>query len=195
MTLPADTMSDTSQDCIAYERGRRQSLGQPWTPLARWSFLILAAALLAASGSAAAPLPESVVEGIYAAAAQHIGRAVTPLAALHLSSDFSALITRAEAVAAKGGEPFIESDLALDCKDCTSFSGVAVARSTGPAAATPKAGHVWVEARFTINGEKARRVLFDMVAAPEGWRVDNIVSGGSDLRAEAQSYLASAPAP
>jgi hypothetical protein len=188
----ATTAGATSNSAARIAAARRSTLRV--APLiARQASLVLAAVLFSANLSAAAPetTPESVVNGIYAEAAKHLEDG-TPLAALHLTDDFSTLIDRAEKAAAKRDDIFIDGDLALDCQDCGSLSKVAVTRSTGPAAAAPKAGHVWVEARFTIYDEE-RRVLYDLVETSKGWRVDDIVSGDFDVRAEAQSYLANPP--
>jgi hypothetical protein len=133
---------------------------------------------------------EAAVRGVYDVAQQHIGREVTPQDAIPLSDDLKTLLDSAEAQATARNEPFIEGDLALNCQDCTSVSDLVIGPQTGAEQEPAAEGHQWIEARFKLNGNEDRRVLWDMTQSGDSWRVDNIISDGSDLRAEAQAYLA-----
>jgi hypothetical protein len=137
---------------------------------------------------------EAAVRGVYDVAQAHVGREATPEAAIPMTEDFRSLLAAAEAQANARNEPFIEGDLALNCQDCASVSDLVIGPQTGAEQEPAAEGHQWVEARFKLNGDEDRRVLWDMTQVGGAWRVDNIVSDGSDLRAEAQAYLAE-PAP
>lgn len=150
--------------------------------------------------------PEDTVIALYQEATENVGQQrITPLDAIPMTDDLRALISRAEAATAARGEPFIEGDIIANCQDCISLGDVAVGAQTGPEAVPEVDGHRMVEARFTLNGSEPRAVLYDMVETPEGWRVDNILAEGFNLRSEADAYLAevaaspaepvSAPAP
>jgi len=149
--------------------------------IAALSFVALAACTPPAGGA------EGVVRDIYAAAQRDIGGASAP--ELPMSDDLKALIDRGEAAADARGEPFIEGDIALDCQDCTSISDLVIGPQTGAEQEPTRAGHQWVQASFKLNGNEDRTVLWDMVETPHGWRVDDIFTRGSSLRAEAQSYI------
>jgi hypothetical protein len=147
------------------------------------------AAAPAASSSAAA-----AVQAIYAQAQQSIGHAVTPISAIPMTDDLKSLVERAEAAAAARQEPFIEGDLALNCQDCTSVSDLVIGPQTGIEQEPAIPGHTWVQAKFKLNGNEDRTILWDMIETAQGWRVDNILTEGFNLRTESQSYLAD-PAP
>jgi len=132
---------------------------------------------------------QSTVEDIYDAVQQNIGRQITPLDAIPMTEDLRALVDRAEAATVARGEPFIDGDLAANCQDCTSLSDLVIGPQTGPEPIPAAEGHEMVEARFVLNGNEPRSVLYDMIETPQGWRVDNILTDGFNLRAEAQSYL------
>lgn len=146
-------------------------------------------ALAACTPPAATNGAEAAVQAIYATAQQNLGRPVAPAQQIPMSDDLRALMDRAGAQSAARGEPFIEGDLALNCQDCTSVTDLVVGPQTGAEQEPPVAGHTWVQATFKLNGNEDRRMLWDMIETPAGWRVDNIISDGHDLRAEAQEYL------
>lgn len=152
--------------------------------VAAFAFLALAACTPPEDG------PVDAVKGIYAAAQENIGHAVTPMASIPLTDDLKGLLDSAEAAAAARNEPFIEGDLALNCQDCQSVSDLVVGPQTGVQQEPPIDGHTWVQAKFKLNGDEERTVLWDMVKTPLGWRADNILSDGFNLRTEAQLYLA-----
>ena len=133
---------------------------------------------------------EAAVRGVYDVAQQHVGRDATPEAAIPMTEGFKALLDSAQAQADARNEPFIDGDLALNCQDCASVSELVIGPQTGAEQEPAVEGHQWVEARFKLNGDEDRRVLWDMTQVGGAWRVDNIISEGSDLRAEAQAYLA-----
>lgn len=146
-------------------------------------------ALLAACAPASDTGAEDAVLGIYEAVQQNIGQRVTPLEAIPMTDELRSLVERAEAAAEAREEPFIEGDIAANCQDCTSISNIVIGAQTGPEPIPATEGHRMVEARFTLNGSEPRAVLYDMVRTPDGWRVDNILAEGFDLRAEARAYL------
>lgn len=160
-------------------------------------FLVAALVLFAA---ACAPRQdtsgaEAVVRDIYATVEEHIGRISTPLDAIPMTDELASLTSRAQVAALARNEPFIEGDIAANCQDCTSIGGLEVGPQTGPEPVPAADGHVMVEARFTLNGDEPRTVLYDMVETAQGWRVDNILTEGFNLRTEAQSYLDDAAEP
>lgn len=132
---------------------------------------------------------EAAVRDIYATVEDHIGRTTTPLDAIPMTDELASLVSRGQVAALARNEPFIEGDIAANCQDCTSLSGLEVGPQTGAEPVPAAEGHVMVEARFMLNGNEPRAVLYDMVETPQGWRVDNILTEGFNLRAEAQSYL------
>lgn len=132
---------------------------------------------------------EAVVRDIYASVEQNIGHTTTPLSAIPMTSDLQSLVERAEAAADSRGEPFIEGDIAANCQDCTSISDLVIGPQQGPEAVPAEEGHVMVEARFKLNGNEDRSVLYDLTQTAEGWRVDNILADGFNLRSEAAAYL------
>lgn len=146
-------------------------------------------ACLAACAPRADTGPEDTVLHIYEQVQQNIGQRATPLEDIPMSEDLRSLVERAQTAAAARDEPFIDGDLAADCQDCTSISDIAIGPQTGPEAIPAAEGRRIVEARFTVNGDEPRSVLYDMIETPEGWRVHNVISHGFDLRAEAQAYL------
>jgi len=159
--------------------------------------LIIAAAAL--SLAACAPPQsntgaEDAVLELYAAVSENIGQRITPLESIPMTEDLRDLVTRAEAAADARGEPFIEGDIAANCQDCTSLTNLVIGAQTGPEPIPAAEGHRMVEARFTLNGTEPRAVLYDMVETPDGWRVDNVLTEGFNLRDEAQSFLAATDA-
>jgi hypothetical protein len=149
-------------------------------------------ALVACTPPAATPTAQNAVEAIYADAQHKIGTAQQ--ANIPMTDDLKSLVDRAEAAAQARDEPFIEGDLALNCQDCGTVSNLVIGPQTGAEQEHAATGHTWVQATFKLNGAEDRRVLWDMVETAQGWRADNIVSEGFDLRHEAQTYLAAPPA-
>lgn len=133
---------------------------------------------------------EATVRGIYDQVQQSIGRTTTPRSAIPMTDDLQALLERAEAAATARNEPFIDGDLAADCQDCTSLTNLEIGPQENPEAVPAADGHTIVEARFLLNGDQERAVLYDLIETPEGWRVDNILAEGFNLRVEAEAYLA-----
>lgn len=152
------------------------------------------AALLAAACTPPQTDAEATVRRIYDQVQQHIGRTTTPHSAIPMTDDLQALVERAEAVAAARNEPFLDGDLAADCQDCTSLTNLEIGPQEGPEAVPAADGHTMLEARFLLNGDQERAVLYDLVETAQGWRVDNILSEGFNLRVEAEAYLADSTA-
>jgi hypothetical protein len=152
-------------------------------------FLVLVSIALAACAPRADSGPEDAVLEIYEQVQENVGQRVTPLDAIPMTEDLRSLVERAQAAAAARDEPFIDGDLAADCQDCASIADIVIGAQTGPEQIPAAEGHRLVEARFTLNGDEPRSILYDMVETPEGWRVDNMISHGFDLRAEAAAYL------
>ncbi|HEX8901989.1 hypothetical protein [Vitreimonas sp.] len=161
----------------------------------RFVLAILAVAVVACSPPQNTSGAEALVRDIYATVEEHIGRTTTPLEAIPMTDDLASLVSRAQAAAAARNEPFIEGDIAANCQDCTSLDGLEVGPQVSPEPVPAAEGHVLVEARFTLNGNEPRAVLYDLVETPQGWRVDNILTEGFNLRTEAQSYLDDAAEP
>jgi hypothetical protein len=168
---------------------------------------LLAALCVAALASCAAPesappveapigqpaaTAEATVQGIYDIAAQYVGRESTPRDAIPWSISLKTLLDRAEAATIARNEPFIDGDLATNCQDCTSLSVQSIAPLANPAALgiTPVSGHSYIEAKFTVNGNEERYVIFDMLQTADGWRVDNLLTEGFNLRVETEAYIA-----
>ncbi len=164
--------------------------------LAAFALLALAACTPPAGHSTtaapSAPTAESTVQAIYADAQHKMGS--TEQTTIPMTDDLKSLVDRAEAAAQSRNEPFIEGDLALNCQDCGTLTNLVIGPQTGAEQEPARTGHTWVQATFKLNGDEDRRVLWDTVQTAQGWRVDNIVSEGFDLRHEAQAYLAN-PAP
>lgn len=156
-------------------------------------FLLTLAFALAACTPPATDGPEGVIMDLYATVQQNIGQRSTPIDAIPMTDDLRSLVDQAEAAADARNEPFIGGDLAADCQDCTSLTDLVVGAQTHAEAVPPAPDHRMVEARFTLNGNEPRQVIYDMVETPQGWRVDNILSEGFNLRTEAQAYLQNAP--
>jgi len=156
----------------------------------------IAALTLAACTPPAESGAEATVRNIYEQVQQHIGRETTPISAIPMTDDLRDLLDRAEAAADARDEPFIEGDLAANCQDCTSLTGLEIGPQTGPEPVPAPSGHTLVEARFVLNGSEERAVIYDLIETQEGWRIDNILAEGFDLRSEAEAYLRdAAPAP
>ncbi|MFO1018334.1 MAG: hypothetical protein U1E03_12095 [Hyphomonadaceae bacterium] len=154
---------------------------------------LLVAALVAVVAGCAPPQTETgaaaVVRGIYDVTQQNIGHSVTPIDAIPMTDDLKTLVDEAQAAATARGEPFIEGDLAANCQDCTSLTNLTIGPQAGPEPVPAAQGHTLLEARFKLNGNEDRAVIYDLVETPQGWRVDNILAEGFNLRTEAQSYL------
>jgi hypothetical protein len=157
------------------------------------AFALLALAACTPPAATHPDTAESAVQAIYANAQSHLG--APEQTNVQMSDDLKSLVDRAEAAAQARNEPFIEGDLALNCQDCTSVDHLVIGAQSGPEQEPAHAGHTWVQATFKLNGEQDRRVLWDMVQTPQGWRADNIISEGFDLRHEAEAYLANPTAP
>ncbi|WP_395646553.1 hypothetical protein [Terricaulis sp.] len=155
------------------------------------------AALAFAALAACTPAPntggadgaKAAVESVYATAQRNLGHVVTSFDEIPFTDDMKGLLARAEAAATQRGEPFIEGDVALNCQDCFTVTDLVIGPQTGPQREPAIDGHTWVEAKFKLNDDEERTVLWDMVETPQGWRVDNVLSDGLNLRTEAQSYL------
>lgn len=147
----------------------------------------LVALALAAACAPAASGPEATVEAIYKPLADSKGEAGTSLTDMPLSADLKALVEKVEATVKD--EPVLDGDFAGNCQDCSGFKDLKIAAKDGGD------GHKTVEATFKLFPDEPRVVTWDMVETPEGWRVDNIVSEGIDLRVIAQEALDSANDP
>lgn len=154
-------------------------------------------AALALVGACAPPKPgpEAVVQGVYDDVQQNIGHSITPISAIPMTESLSALLEQAQAAADARNEPFIDGDLAANCQDCVSLADLSIGPQSGPEAIPAARGHTLIEARFTLNGNEPRRMLYDLVETPDGWRVDNIIAEGFNLRDEAARYLIDPAAP
>jgi len=154
---------------------------------------LLVVALVAVVAACTPPQTEtgaaSVVRGIYDVTQQNIGHSVTPIDAIPMTDDLQTLVDQAQAAATARGEPFIEGDLAANCQDCTSLTNLTIGPQAGPEPVPAAQGHTLLEARFKLNGNEDRAVVYDLVETPQGWRVDNILAEGFNLRSEAQAYL------
>jgi len=159
--------------------------------------ILVAFTLLALAACAPAPStgPEAAITDLYVQVQQNVGqRTITPIDAIPMTDDLAGLVERARAATLARGEPFIEGDIPANCQDCTSITDLVIGAQTGIEQVPAPDGHRMVEARFTLNGEDPRAVLYDMIETPDGWRVDNILTEGFNLRAEAQAYLDDAEA-
>lgn len=156
---------------------------------------VLCACSQGASPAATASGAVGVVQAIYVEVARHIGHDVTPLSAIPMTDDLKALMDRAQTAASDRGEPFLEGDIAANCQDCMSLTELAIGPQTGPEQVPAPQGHTIVEAKFKLNGNEERTLLYDLIETPQGWRVDNILGDGFNLRSEAQAYLVEAASP
>jgi hypothetical protein len=142
--------------------------------------------LMLAACTPAAPLsgPEAVVQAIYRPLVESKGEKGMPLAEMPLSDELKALVAKAEE--ASKGEPVFDGDFAGNCQDCTGFSDLKLTlrKDTGLAA-----GRAGVDAAFKLFQKEPKSVTWDMIEAPDGWRVDNILSEGVDLRKIAQEAI------
>jgi hypothetical protein len=179
-------------ECLWTSSGERAFLGAKTkgTPMKR----LIATALLtlAAACTPATPGPEAVVLKIYQPLADSKGTETTSLAGMPLSEELAALVSRAEAAGAARDEPVFDGDFAGNCQDCAGFSDLRI--TAGPAGALA-AGHKSVEASFKLYHDVSRTVTWDMVQTPDGWRVDNVVSDGIDLRRIALEAIDAGPVP
>jgi hypothetical protein len=88
--------------------------------------------------------------------------------------------------------PVFDWDLAGNCQDCTGFTGLKLSRPETAKDLELSPGNTLVEANFTTAGDERHFVYWDMAKTPEGWRVDNIMAEGLNLRAVASSVIAAA---
>jgi hypothetical protein len=146
--------------------------------------------LAACTPAAPASGPEAVVTAIYKPLVDSKGEKGMSLGEMPLSDELKELVARAEE--AGKGEPVFDGDFAGNCQDCTGFTDLKIIRRTDTGLAAGRAG---VEATFKLFGNEPRSVTWDMVETPDGWRVDNILSEGIDLRKIAQETIDNAAAP
>lgn len=139
--------------------------------------------------AAATTGPEAVVKAIYQTLETSKGEKTTPVSAIPMTAELDALIKQAEAAAGNDG-PVFDGDFAGNCQDCTDFSDLRIEVATS---AAPK-GRAIVNADFKLFQSEPRHVQWDLIETPEGWRVDNIVSDGFDVRAIAKELIATPPA-
>jgi hypothetical protein len=132
--------------------------------------------------------PEGAVTAIYETLVKSKGQETTPITAIRMTADLEALARQAEA-AAGDGAPVFDGDLAGNCQDCTDFANLKVER---PASSTAAEGHTIIEARFKLFQNEPKNVQWDLVETPDGWRVDNIVSDGFNVRKIANEVIAAA---
>ncbi len=159
-------------------------------PVMRRTLALATFALAACTPQPSATGPQAVVKAIYRTLETSHGDETTPLAAIPMTAELDALVKQAEARSGDGA-PVFDGDLAGNCQDCMDFSDLRIQTSTS---AAPK-GHAVVDASFKLFQNEPKRVQWDLVETPEGWRVDNIVSDGFDVRAIAREVIATAPAP
>lgn len=155
---------------------------------------LFAASLAFAALGACTPQPaadgaEAVVTAIYDPLVSSKGQTATLIDAIPMTADLKDLVIRAEA-AVNDTAPVFDGDVAGNCQDCTGFTGLKI----GPTAEDPGAAntHKVIEANFTIQ-DGQRTVYWDMAETTEGWRVDNIMSEGFNLRSIANTVIAAAP--
>jgi hypothetical protein len=133
--------------------------------------------------------PEAVVKAIYQTLETSKGEATTPLSDIPMTAELDALIKQAEAAAGNDG-PVFDGDFAGNCQDCSDFSDLKI----GMAATAAPRGRAIVNADFKLFQSEPKHVQWDLIETPEGWRVDNIVSDGFDVRAIAKELIATPPA-
>jgi hypothetical protein len=158
-------------------------------PMKRALGLVL---LMLTACTPAAPVsgPEAVVTAIYKPLVESKGEKGMSLGEMPLTDELKELIGRAEE--AGKGEPVFDGDFAGNCQDCSGFTDLRITRRTDTGLAAGRAG---VEATFKLFMNEPRSVTWDMVETPDGWRVDNILSEGIDLRKIAQETIDNAAAP
>jgi hypothetical protein len=139
---------------------------------------------LAAACTPAPSAPEALVLGIYEPLVSSGGQKTTPLADMPLSDELKALVAHAEE--SGKGEPVFDGDFAGNCQDCGGFKDLKVKQR---ADANNAAGRAGVEATFKLFQDQPKAVTWDLVETPAGWRVDNILSEGIDLRKIAQETI------
>jgi hypothetical protein len=150
-------------------------------------------ALAACTPATPASGPEMVVQAIYKPMVDSKGEKGMPLDEMPLSEELKTLVAKAEE--AGKGEPVFDGDFSGNCQDCTGFTDLKLERRKDTGLAAGRAG---VEATFKLFGKEPHSVTWDMIETPEGWRVDNILSEGIDLRKIAQDTVdqaAAAPNP
>jgi hypothetical protein len=151
-----------------------------------------AAAAFAVAFAACTPQvsePEATVIAIYKPLVDSRGDESTDIAAIPMTKSLAQLIKDAE-TSADG--PVFDFDLAGNCQDCAGFSDLKVSKPTEAKDIEVSPGDTLVEASFkTFDGE-THSVFWDMTQTPEGWRVDNILAEGLNLRAVASEIIAAA---
>jgi hypothetical protein len=146
--------------------------------------------LAACTPAAPASGPEAVVQAIYKPLADSKGEKGMSLGEMPLSNELKDLVAKAEE--AGKGELVFDWDLAGNCQDCAGFTDLKITRRTDTGLAAGRAG---VEATFKLFMNEPKSVTWDMVETPDGWRIDNVLSEGIDLRKIAQETIDNAAAP
>ncbi len=158
--------------------------------MTRLAALPLLALAFACTPQTAATGPEAVVRAIYQTLEASKGEKTTPQSAIPMTAELDALVKQAEAVAGDDG-PVFDGDLAGNCQDCTDFSDLRIEVATSAA----QKGRAIVNADFKLFRSEQKHVQWDLIETAEGWRVDNIVSDGFDVRAIAKDIIATPPLP
>lgn len=134
--------------------------------------------------------PEAVVASIYEPLVKSNGETATPIDAIPMTADLKDLVASAEA-AVGDTMPLFDGDVAGNCQDCSDFHDLKIEPATDDDATDARK---IVEANFTIqDGE--RTIYWVMLETAEGWRVDNIISEGFNLRNIAGSVTTQASPP
>lgn len=157
------------------------------------SFAVLLAliGLAACSPQPSPSSPEAVVAAIYEPLVKSNGETATPIDAIPLTADLKDLVAQAEA-AVGDTMPLFDGDIAGNCQDCTGFRDLKISPAPDDADATD--ARKIIEANFTIqDGE--RTIYWVMLETAEGWRVDNIISEGFNVRNIAGTVTALASPP
>lgn len=135
--------------------------------------------------------PEAVVASIYDPLVKSKGETATPIDAIPMTADLKDLVAMAEA-AVGDTMPLFDGDVAGNCQDCSGFRDLKIESATDDADATD--ARKIVEANFTIQ-DGGRTIYWVMLETAEGWRIDNIISEGFNLRNIAGSVTAQASPP
>ena len=139
-------------------------------------FVALAGFVLAACSQAQPGAdPVATIQPLYAPYIE--GRnPPTLLDAAPWTPELRALLQRAQAMSRDSGEPVIDFDPIIDGQDWD-IDAVAVTL-----VAPPAEGRAEIAARFTNSGDDVA-VIYDLVEADGGWRVDNVRTETWSLRA------------
>ena len=155
---------------------------------AAWLALVV---LAACSPQPSASGPEAMVAAIYEPLVKSKGQKATLIAAVPMTADLKDLVSRAEATA-DDTMPVFDGDVAGNCQDCAGFTDLKIAPAADDTSGADS--RKVIEATFTIQ-DGQRTVYWDMVQTPQGWRVDNIMSEGFNLRSIANTVIAQTPRP